>query len=152
MTALDIFRECYGLDGKIAKVQERIERRRALATGCTARPMTNDGGSMGASDASMRMLSYVADIEALEAEAQRQAAARESYRACCLYLADMIPDVPAGVALRHYVEHKTLSAIAKDMGYSLAHVKRMKRQADDDLVRIVITSWDRVHVPACSMD
>ena len=150
MTALDIFRECGALDKKIDRIQERIERRRALMTGCTARPMTGDGGSMGSSDASMRMLNYVSDIEALQADAREQEAARDACRASCLYLADMIPDIPAGVALRHYVEHKSMTVIATEMGYSLTHVKRLKRAADDDLSGIVITYWDHVNLPVCS--
>lgn len=150
MTALEIYRECESLDRKITRIQERIERRRALATSCTARPLSADGGSSGPRDASGKMLDYVADIEALESEQRKQAAAREITRACCVYLGDLLPDNLAGVALRHYLEHKSYRVIADEMGYSMAHIKRLKGSADEALAGIEITYWDREHVPVCS--
>ena len=147
MTALDIFRECARLDGKIGRIEERIERRRALATGCTARPLSPDGGSIGGGDASVRMLDYMADIQALEEDRQRQIAERATYRGCCLYLSDLLEPILAGVALRAYLEHKGTGAIAEEINYSPATVRRYRKQADEALANIEIMHWDKCHVP-----
>lgn len=147
MTGLDVFQECAAADTKIARTREKIERRRALASSCTTRPLSPAGGSSGSGDASMRMLNYVADIEALENDVRRQEAARDAYRGCCLYLAELLPDNLAGVALRYYLEHKGQKVIAAEMDYSQAHIKRLKRNADEELRRIEIIAWDRQHVP-----
>lgn len=147
MTALDIFCECAAADKKIERLRERIERRKALASGCTARPLSPDGGSSGGSDASMRMLDYVAQIQGLEADIQRLAASREVCRSCCFYLADLLSDIAADVALSVYLEHKSINAIADAKGCSITTVKRYKRNADFELGRIEILHWDRQHVP-----
>lgn len=151
MTALDIFRECAAADGQIARTYERIERRKALATGCTTRPLSPDGGSFGSGDASVRMLNYLADLQALEEDVARQEAAREACRACCLYLADLLSPTLASVALRTYLEHQGTKAIAEEIKYSEATVRRYKRQADEALARIEITHWDRRHVPMVAL-
>ena len=147
MTALDIFRECAATDARIERIRERIDRRRALASGCTARPLSPDGGSVGGGDASMRMINYVSEIQTLEEDYARQLTARESYRSCCLYLADLLSDCLASVALRTYLEHQGTKAIATAVHVSQATVRRYKRQADDELRKIEITYWDRSNVP-----
>lgn len=147
MTALDIFKECARMDARIARTQERIDRRKALATGCTARPLSPDGGSFGSGDASARMLDYMADIQGLEEDKQYQISTRDAYRGCCLYLADLLEPTLAGVALRTYLEHKATGVIAGEISYSQATVRRYKKLADEALSRIEIMYWDRCHVP-----
>lgn len=147
MNALDIFRGCAALDEEIDSTRENIERRRALASGCTARPLSPDGGSSGSGDASMRMLDYMSEVEKLEAKIEEKKALRESYRSCCFYLAELLVPTLAKVVLRHYLEHKSIRQIANEIQYSYATVKRYKRQADDNLSLIEILYWDRVHVP-----
>lgn len=147
MTALDIFRGCAALDEEIDSIRENIERRRALASGCTVRPLSPDGGSSGSRDASMRMLDYMAEVEKLEAKIEDKKALRESYRSCCFYLAELLVPTLAKVMLRFYLERKNIKRIAAEMKYSIATIKRYKRQAEDNLSLIEILYWDRVHVP-----
>lgn len=147
MTALDIFRGCAALDEEIDSTLENIERRRALASGCTARPLSPDGGSSGSGDASMRMLDYMEEIEKLEAEVDEKKALRERYRSCCFYLAELLSPTLAKVALRFYLERKTIKRVANELKYSYATIKRYKRQAEDNLRLIEILYWDKVHVP-----
>ena len=98
----------------------------------------------------MRMLDYVAAVEALDAELGDAEHKRRMYGECCLYLADQIEHRAAGVALRLYVERKSIRAIAEEMHYSQATIKRIRQQADQQLARIEILSWDGEHVPLCA--
>ena len=147
MTAKDIFRDCSQMNDRINRIEERIERRRALASGCTARPLSADGGSSGSGDASAKMINYVAEITELEAEAGRLRAEREYIRTGCFYLADMLPGLEAGVVLRYYLEGKGIKAIAEEISYSQSQVRRLKGSGDEMLERITVLMWDRVHVP-----
>lgn len=147
MTALDVFQTCAEMDGRIERIGEKIERRRVLATGLTPKPLSADGGGFGGGDASMRMLDYVAEVETLEREQRDATAKRERYRGCCLYLADLLDEHLSRVALRWYLEHKGIKAIAEELHYSQATIKRYRRQADEQLKHIEITYWDGEHVP-----
>lgn len=147
MTALDIFQGCATLDEEIDSIRENIERRRALASGCTVRPLSPDGGGSGSRDASMRMLDYMAEVEKLEAKIEDKKALRESTRSCCFYLSGLLSPTLAKVALRFYLERKSIRKIANEIQYSYATVKRYKKQAEDNLSLIEILYWDRVHVP-----
>lgn len=151
MTALDIYRDCSAIDERIERVREKIERRRALASGCTARPLSPDGGGHGGGDASMRLLEQLADIQTMEAELAELEGQREQLRSCCLYLSDMMARALASVALQYYLEHKGYQAIAEDSHYGLTTVKRYKRYADEALRSIEIIHWDGRHTPMVSI-
>ena len=152
MTAYDIFRR-YQTGGKKAEeLTEMIRRREAMATGCGVRPVSSDGGGRGSRDASMRLLDYVGNIEELREKLRICLERREQDRMCCLYLAELLPEVHGGVMVRMVLEGKSLKETGVAMGYSGSHVRRLKKEADDMCRRIRIISWDRVHTPVISMD
>lgn len=147
MTALDVFRRCAAADEEIERIRERIERREALATGATARPLSPDGGGHGSGDASMRLLDYVGDVEQLREKLAKRTRQRDMDRACCVYLAEVMPAELGRVMLRLYMDGMRLDAIGAQEHCSLSTVKRLKRRAEALSARIDITWWDGVHVP-----
>lgn len=149
MTALDVFRRCAAADREIEGLKEKIERREALATGRTARPLSPDGGGRGSGDASMRLVDYVANIEELRAKLVAREAQKKSDMACAIYLAEgMPPSPPYGrILISAYVDRMSLKAIAEEMNYSQTQARRLKQQAEEMAANLVITYWDGNHVP-----
>lgn len=147
MTALDVFRRYAAADKEIEQLEEQIERREALATGSTARPLSPDSGSRGSGDASMRLLDYVANKEELQAKLDTRRQLKEADRACCIYLAETLLPQLAGIMIRVYIEGKGLKQTGAELGYSASQLKRLKRQAETLCQSIEITYWDGNHVP-----
>lgn len=147
MTALDVFRRCAAADREIDQIREKIERREALMTGRTARPLSPDGGGRGSGDASMRLVDYVANIEELRAKLEAREKQKASDVMCCLYLADSLEPRFSEVMKKAYLDHKGLKLIGEEMRYSVSQVKRLKAQAEDMCRSMEITYWDGVHVP-----
>ena len=151
MTAMDIFRSYAGHGERIEDLEEMIRRREAVATGGTARPSSPDGGSRSSGDASMRLLDYVGNIEGLREELRTSRAALEEDKDCALYLTEMLPEPLGGVMARTYLEGKSAREVAEEMGYSVSHVKRLRREAERLCQGVRILSWDRKHVPVIAM-
>ena len=147
MTAMDVFVSYLRRGEQIEALEEKIRRREAVMTGGTARPSEPDGGSRGTDDASMRLLDYVGNIESLRKELSACQQAREEDKDCALYLTEMLPDPLGGVMMRIYVEDKSYREIADEIGYSVSHVKRLRRDAEKLCQSIRVVSWDRRHVP-----
>ena len=151
MNGLDVFKRYAAADGELRKIKERIKRRRALAEGCTSRPPSPDGGSRSSTDASMRLLDYMSDIEQLQAELEERSAQRERDRACCVYLADMLPTNLGSLMLLRYIEGKSVQACATASAYSVTHTRRLLREAEDICRRMELTLWDGNHIPIVAM-
>ena len=152
MTAYEIYARCASAQGDIARIKEKLERRRALATGCTAKPMTQDGGSHGGGDASMRLLDYMADVEQIETELREREKLQEQDRVCCVYIADFLPPVLASIMTHVYLESRPMREVADLIGYSVSHTKRLRREAETLCRKVIITWWDGIHVPVLTMD
>ena len=151
MTGLDIFARIRRADADMEELRERILRRESAIQGTTARPLSEDGGIRGSRDASMRMADYVGDVEQLRARLDDRIRMQTRDMSCALYLADMVPRQLAGVVCRYYLDRMTYKAIGEDMHYSESHIKRLKRDADKALKRILILQWDGTHVPLVSI-
>lgn len=135
------------MENRIERAREKIERRRALASSCTTRPLSAAGGGSSGGDASMKLINYVAQIEELEGELARLTAERELIRSSCFYLADMLPEKLASVALRYYLEGATIKEISGAMHYSQTQIRRWKESAEEALERLTVLAWDRTHLP-----
>ena len=151
MTAMDVFRSYVARGERIEALEEKIRRRAAVMTGGTSRPSAAEGGGRGGGDASMRLLDYVGNIEALRAELRSAQTAREEEKACALYLTEMIPVALGDVMARVYLEGREYGDIAEELGYSVSHVKRLRRDAERLCRDIQIISWDRKHVPVLTV-
>lgn len=151
MTAMDVFVRYADNRKAVARLEEKIERRRALATGDGSPRLSPDGGSRGSGDASMRLLDYVANVDELLDERNKAQKQMDADRACCVYLAETLDDNYAGVMLRCWLEGMGLKQVADDMGYSVSSIKRIKRAAEELLARIEILYWDGVNVPVLSV-
>ncbi len=149
MTALEVFERCARADNDIARIEEKIERRRALAMGCTAKPADSQGGG-GSKDASMKLVDYMADLEALEDELQKRKNRKAMDIGCAVYLAEQLPDTMGSIMVRCFLCGQVLRDVAGDLGYSMSHIKRMKREAEQACRNIRITWWDGEHVPVLS--
>ena len=147
MTALDVFKRCESAKREIEALEEKIERRRAMAEGSGSVQPSADGGSRGSRDASMRLLDYVANLTELETRLTRRRQTLQEDTACCIYLAEQMEERYGRVMTRIYLEHKGLRACASEMGYSLSQMKRIRKAAEDLCQRMEILVWDRKHVP-----
>ena len=151
MNALDVFR-AYAQDGeRIAELEEMIRRREAVATGGGSRPVGQDGGSRSGQDASVRRLDYVGNVEQLRADRDTARGTRDEERACALYLPEMLQDPLGDVLSRVHREGRTVKDAARDMGYSVSHVRRLLKEAETMCKAMKIISWDRKHVPVLAM-
>lgn len=151
MNGLDVFLQLDKIDDEIERLTERITRRRALAEGCTSRPLTPDGGGKPSTDASMKLVDYVADIEKLEAKLRDAQTRRDNYAACCVYLAECIPDNLGTVMIDRYVLRYTYSKCGEVMGYSLTHIRRLLAEAENLCKRMELTMWDGIHIPVIAI-
>lgn len=151
MTALDVFKRYAAATAELRRIQEMIDRREAMATGATARPLTNDGGSRGSGDASMRLLDYCANRDELEDRKRQRIAMRDSDMACCVYLAEVLPPEMGSIMTRRYLEGKRQCDCADAMHYSLSTIRRLQRNAEDMCRRIILTQWDGNHIPVIAI-
>lgn len=150
VTALDMFRRYANAKMEIADLEERIERRKSMVMGGAQKPLSHDGGSRGGYDPSMRLLDYVENVEELRKRLEDRKQKRDGERACCLYLAEMLPVSLSNVMVRIYLEEQTLAVCAKEMNYSVSQIKRFKRDAEGICRWMNILSWDGFHVPLIS--
>lgn len=148
MTAMEFIQHYEAVGEELMDVEEKIERRHALAKRTTARPLSlNKGSGTGSGDGSMRILEYMINVDDLEQKKEECEIKYANYRACCLYLAEMLPPALAGIITRRYLEMKSQQTCAEEMAYSITSIRRLQRQAEEILRDIVIVQWDGVHVP-----
>ncbi len=152
MTALEVFERFQAADAELSDIQEKIDRRQALATGTTGRPLSQNSGSSGGSgDASIRLLDYMSSVEDLERQLDARKAMKENDLACCVYLMEMLPPNLAGVMSRRYLECKSQRTCAEELGYSVTTIRRMQREAEGICQQIQLTWWDGKHIPVTVM-
>lgn len=151
VTGLDVFQRYAAAEAEIRAIDEKIERRRALISGATARPLSPDGGSRGGGDASMRLLDYMANMEEMETERAQRVRMRENDRACCVYLAEMLPRLEAEMAMMRYLDGKTLKSCAKALNYSETTARRILQDLNAMLRCIYLTFWDGEHIPVVAI-
>lgn len=147
MTALDIFIRAKAAPGEIRMLEEKIERRRALQTSCTSKPLSGDAGGRSSDDASMRLLDYMSDIEDMEHALKARKRQSDADRACCVYLAEMMPDPYGGILTRIYLDGLTQRGCAESLHYSATHIRRMIPEAESFARRMTILLWDGEHAP-----
>jgi len=152
VTALEVFERFQAADDALSEIQDKIDRRRALATGTTARPLSQNAGSSGGSgDASMRLLDYMGTVEELQQQLEDRKAMKENDLACCVYLLEMLPANLAGVMSRRYLEGKSQRTCGEELGYSVTTIRRMQQEAEGICRQIQLTWWDGEHIPVTVM-
>jgi len=152
VTALEVFERFQAADAELLDIQEKIDRRRALATGTTARPLSQNSGSSGGSgDASVRLLDYMGTVEDLERQLEARKVMKENDLACCVYLLETLPANLAGVMSRRYLESKSQRTCGEELGYSVTTIRRMQREAEGICRQIQFTWWDGKHIPVTVM-
>lgn len=147
MNGLDVYERYKAAEKQIKRKEEQIARRRALAEGCTSRPLSPDGGIRGSSDASMRLVDFMADVEKVQAEIDEIRAQRVRDKACCLYLAEMLPDNYGELLIRRYINGDSVQECAAGMAYSVTHTRRLLREAEGMCRCIELVAWDGSHIP-----
>lgn len=150
MTAMDVFEDYARRGSRIRALEERIRRWEAAAEASPTRQLGE--GGRGSVDSGTRMLDYVGKIWELREELAASRKAREEDRICALYLAEMMPEALGGVMTRAFLEGMTAREIARDLGYSESHIKRLKREGREFCAKMQVLYWDRVHVPAVSLE
>lgn len=152
MNALDVFERVQAADTELMDIQDKIERRRALATRSTARPTyRNPGGGGGSGDASVRLLDYMSNVEDLEQKYIARQRMKENDLACCVYLLEILPPNLAGVMSRRYLEGKSQKVCGDELGYSVTTIRRLQREAEEICRNIQLTWWDGNHIPVTAI-
>ncbi len=146
MTAMDVFEHYAAGEDVLDEIRTKIERRRQMASGCTSQSFDCDGGR-SSGDASMKLLDYMNNVAALERQLATVARKRASDRACCVYLAEMLPALQGKLMMLRYLDGKTIRSCAEIVHYSESHVRRLLNDAEELCRRIELTWWDGIHVP-----
>lgn len=152
MTALEVFERFFVADDELKDIEEKIERRDALVTRVTARPLSlNSGSGGGGGDASMRLLDYMGNAEDLQRQLKARKQMKENDLACCVYLLEMLPADLAAVMSRRYLEGKSQRTCGVELGYSITTIRRMQREAEGICKQITLTWWDGNHIPVTAI-
>ena len=146
MTAMDVFEHYAAGEDVLDEIRTKIERRRLMAGGCTSQSFDCDGGR-SSGDASMKLLDYMDNIAALEKQLKREERKRASDRACCVYLAEMLPEQLGQLMIYRYLDGMTIRSCAEAIHYSESHVRRLLSDAETFCRNIELTWWDGIHVP-----
>lgn len=147
MNALDIYKMAHEQKRKLASMGEALERRRAIAEGCTSKPLSADGGGFGSGDKSVKLLDFVSDVEEMEKSISEAQSKYSATLSCCVYMSGRLNARNADILERYYLAGKTIRAIAGEMAYSQGYVKQMKAAAEDEARALIVIEWDGKHTP-----
>lgn len=145
MTAMEMFEHYVSGEDTLDEIRTKIERRRQIAAGCTSMSFSSGGRSSG--DASMKLLDYMNNIETLERQLIDEERKRACDRICCVYLAEMLPEMYGQLMIFRYLDGKTIKACAEAMHYSESHIRRLLNEAETMCRNIELTWWDGIHIP-----
>jgi len=146
MTAMELFKHYAVGEDVLDEIRTKIERRKQMASGCTSQSFSS-GGSRSSGDASMKILDYMNNIEALERQLADEERKRASDRACCVYLAELLPEKHGHLMILRYLDGKTIRACADTTHYSESHIRRLLNEAESMCRDIELTWWDGIHIP-----
>lgn len=146
MTAMEMFEHFVAGEDVLDEIRTKIERRRQIAAGCTSQSFSS-GGGRSSGDASMKLLDYMNNIETLERQLADEERKRACDRACCVYLAEMLPEVYGQLMIFRYLDGKTIRACADATHYSESHIRRLLNEAEAMCRDIELTWWDGIHIP-----
>lgn len=146
MTAMEMFEHYAAGEDALDEIRTKIERRRQMAGGCTSQSFDR-AGDRSSGDASMRLLDYMNNIDALQKQLTHEESKRASDRACCVYLAEMLPEHLGQLMILRYLDSKTIRACANALHYSESHIRRLLNDAEDMCRNIELIWWDGIHIP-----
>lgn len=130
MKAMEILKRCRDAREDLARLELKLSQRRSAADSMGS-PMGGSGrhGS-GPSD---KVGNIAADIADLEAQKQEREYARSVEIASACALLDMVPIRESEVLYGYWVEGKTTTQVAKGKHYTVAYVRRIKRDGERQL-------------------
>lgn len=127
MNGMTILERCRAADGDMARIRQRIQRRREAMECIT--PRMDSAGARGTAE-SDKLGAFVAAITQLEAELAAREQARSVEVASACVLLDALPDVEGSVLHAYYVKRLPISVIARRMGYTDGYIRRLKREGE----------------------
>ena len=95
----------------------------------------------------MRLVDYMADLERLEQDLTQLVEQKERDKACCLYLAEGMPEHLGKAMLLRYIDGLPVKLCAEQMNYSVQHYRRLLHDAEEFSRRMELTVWDGNHIP-----
>lgn len=128
MDGITILRRCRRYFEEVEGLNERIERRRALASRMTASYGSTGGGHGGAE--TDRMSAFVADLEMMEAQLKHREARYDAERMAAVELLDMCDTREANAMELYYIECRTMDGVAAVMGFTVQHARRLRKAAE----------------------
>jgi len=129
MKAMTILKRCRAAKSDLGRIQQRIEQWREVLDSIGAPQADPNGGSraMGDRDKIGRIL---ADIDALEREAEARKEAERAERVATCALMDELPDLESRVLYDYYVKRWDTGEIARKEKYTAGYVRKAKRNGE----------------------
>lgn len=128
MDGITILRRCRRYIDDIESLNERIERRRALASRMTASyEQTGGGHGSGETD---RMGAFVADLEQMEVQRARRDKRYDAERVAAIELLELLGVNEARAIELYYIECRTMDGVAAAMGFTVQHVRRLRKTGE----------------------
>lgn len=134
MDAITILRRCRRYFDDIEGLNDRIERRRSLATRMAA-SYGSTGGGHGSAETD-RIGAFVADLEQMEAQLKHREERYDAERIAVVEMLDAIDQRQAEAIELYYVECRTMEGVADVMGFTVQHARRVRKAAENALIEI----------------
>lgn len=132
MDAMTVLRRCRASGADLEALDVRIRQRRDAVTTITV-SLDRAGGRGPASD---RMASAAAEIADMERQ-QRDRRERQAVELVAVsLLAERLPPVQGQVVYLYYGKAMTLRAVAKRVRYTEGYVRKLRREAEEELRRV----------------
>lgn len=145
MKGMTVLKRCRAAEGDMARIRQRIQRRREAMECITPRMDVTGSRSTAEPD---KMDAFVAAITELEADLKARELARSAEVAAACVLLDALPEGESSVLHAYYVKRLKMPAIAKRMGYTEGYIRKLKKEGENlmdalpaDIVAACLPAW-----------
>ena len=142
MKAMTILKRCRSAKSDLSRIRQRIEQWREVLDSISAPQADPNGGSRGTGDRD-KIGRILADIDALEREAEARKEAERAERVAVCALMDELPDLEGRVLYDYYVKRWDTGEIARKEKYTAGYVRKAKRNGEQLLEMIGSEKVDR---------
>jgi len=143
MDAMTILKRCRASSAELEELDARIRQRRDAVTMISV-SLDRDGGRGPSTDRLADAAAAVADLEK-KAERRRERQAVELVAVTAL--ADRLPGVQGRIIFLYYGKAMTVRAAAKRVKYTEGYVRKLRREAEDQLRSVPETEVDELVPP-----
>lgn len=129
---MTILRRCRESGTDLSELEERIRQRRDAVTTISV-SLDRDGGAGGSGTPSDRIAAAAAAVADLEKQAERRRERQAVEIMAVNVLADRLPGVQGRIIYLYYAKALTVRAVAKRVKYTEGYVRKLRREAENQL-------------------